>query len=76
MFDGIWFEKKGIPAVVLCTEPFIPTAKSMARIQGIPDYRFVVLPHPVGSLPPDDVRERAKQALPQIIDILMAQQPK
>jgi len=56
---------------VICTEPFIPTAKSMARIQGIPEYPFVVLPHPLGSLEPDEVRERARQALPNVIEILL-----
>lgn len=43
----------------------------MARIQGIPDYRFVVLPHPVGSLTPEQVRERAQTALPGVIEILL-----
>jgi hypothetical protein len=71
LFDGITFEKLGIPAVVLCTAPFIPTAKSMARIQGIPDYPFVVLPHPVGSLKPEQVIERARAALPAVIEILL-----
>ena len=56
---------------MICTEPFIPTAKSMARIQGIPEYPFVVLPHPLGSLEPDEVRERARQALPNVIEILL-----
>ena len=71
MHDGITFERQGIPAVVVCTEPFIPTAKSMARIQGIPDYRFVTLPHPMGSLTSDEVSERARAALPKVIEILL-----
>ncbi len=43
----------------------------MARIQGIPDYPFVVLPHPVGSLEPEQVIERARAALPAVIEILL-----
>jgi hypothetical protein len=56
---------------VICTEPFIPTAKSMARIQGIPDYPFVVVPHPMGSLTKDEVKERAQEAVPQVIELLL-----
>ena len=71
MHDGITFEKLGIPTAVLCTEPFIPTARTMARIQGIPDYYFAVLPHPLGSLTPGELKDRARVALPQGIDILL-----
>ncbi len=71
MHDGITFEQLGIPTAVVCTKPFIPTAKSMARILGIPDYPFVTVPHPLGSLKPDEVKERARMALPQIIEILL-----
>ncbi|MCH8194633.1 MAG: hypothetical protein IIB12_00995 [Chloroflexi bacterium] len=71
MHDGITFEKHGIPAAVICTEPFVRTAKSMARIHGIPDYGFVVLPHPMGSLTADQVQERARTALPGVIELLL-----
>ncbi len=71
MHDGITFEKLGIPTAVLCTEPFVPTARTMARIQGIPDYYFAVLPHPLGSLTPGELKDRARVALPQVIDILL-----
>ena len=71
MLDGITFEKRGIPAAVLCTEPFIPTAKSMARIQGIADYPFIALPHPLGRLTEEQVKDRAKRALPEVIELLL-----
>ena len=61
-----------MPAAAICTEPFIPTAKAMARIQGVPDYPFITLPHPLGSLTRDEVRERAEAALPRIIEMLLA----
>jgi hypothetical protein len=38
----------------------------------LPDYRFVVLPHPIGSLTEDEVRGRARLAAEQIADILCA----
>lgn len=59
-----------MPAAVICTEEFIPTARAQAAISGSPDYRFAVIPHPVGSLTPADLRKRAEAAVPQVIAIL------
>jgi hypothetical protein len=70
--DGIALEKMGVPAAVICTEPFISSGKAMSKIGGIPDYPFVVLPHPLGSLPPDSLRDRARQAAPEVLRILSA----
>lgn len=44
----------------------------MARVQGVPDYPFITLPHPLGSLTRDEVRQRAEAALPGIIELLLA----
>jgi hypothetical protein len=72
MHDGIEFEKRGIPTAVICTEPFINSATAMSELGGIPDYPFVVLPHPLGSLPPDELMQRATQAAPEVLRILLA----
>ena len=72
MHDGITLEKLGVPTAVICTEPFISSGKAMSKIGGIPDYPFVVLPHPLGSLPPDALRERAREAAPEVLRILSA----
>ncbi len=72
MHDGIELEKKGIPTGVICTEPFISSARAMSRLAGIPDYPFVVVPHPLGSLNPDALRERAAMAAPEVLRILLA----
>ena len=61
-----------MPAAVICTEPFITSAKAMSKLGGIPEYPFVVLPHPLGSLTPDELRERAIQAAPEVLRILLA----
>ena len=44
----------------------------MARVQGVPDYPFVTLPHPLGSLTTEEEKERADAALPGIIQQLLA----
>ncbi len=71
MHDGITFERKGLPTAVICTEPFINSAEAMAKLGGIPDYPYVVLPHPLGSLDESGLRERAMQAAPDVLGILL-----
>ena len=67
MHDGISFEKKGVPAAVICTEPFITRAVAMSKIGGIPDYPFVVVPHPLGSLNQEELRKVAEKAAEDVV---------
>ena len=71
MHDGITFEQSGKRALVLCTEPFEVTARNIARMMGLPQYPFALLRHPLGSLGPDEIRERARDAHRQGVDILL-----
>jgi hypothetical protein len=59
VLDAISFEKRGIPAAVVITAPFAPTAEAMARLAGMPGYPCAVAPHPFGSLGPAEVAARA-----------------
>ena len=59
-----------MPAAVICTDQFITSAQAQAAICGNPDYPFVVVPHPIGSLTHDELRERARTAASQVIEIL------
>jgi hypothetical protein len=70
VLDAINFEKQGIPAVAVVTEPFVPTGNAMAELNGMPGYRFVVVPHPFGSLDQATVRARADAALAEIERLL------
>ena len=72
MHDGIAFEKQGVPTAVVCTEPFESSAKAMAKICGIPNYPFILLPHPLGGLVADTLRDYAAQAVPEVTRILLS----
>lgn len=69
MHNATAIEKRGTPAVVICTKPFAQTGAAMAKRQGYPNYRIVLIDHPVSNLTPAGVRERAQQALPQVLAI-------
>ncbi len=68
--DGLLLEQAGVPAVVICSDAFMVSADAMADLRGASGYRYVTTPHPVASLTPDGVHERARQALPQIVALL------
>ena len=65
-------ESLGVPAIAICTEPFESGARAMANLGGIPNYPFALVQHPIGSLTSEQIRARAVEAVPQIIDSLLA----
>jgi hypothetical protein len=68
--DGILLERAGLPAVSICTEPFVPAAQAMARLYGFPGFEFVIMPHPLASLDQAGLQARARGVLPQLLRIL------
>ncbi|HKT02987.1 MAG TPA: UGSC family (seleno)protein [Rugosimonospora sp.] len=68
--DGVAFERRGIPAAVICSDAFTVTADAMAAVKGAKGYRYATTAHPVAVLGPDEVRERAAQVLPYVVALL------
>lgn len=71
MYDGIALERHGVPAVVVCTELFEPTAKQMAELQGVNDFPMVLIPHPLGRCPVDELEIKAEIAVDAIALLLL-----
>ena len=67
MHDAMTLEGKGIPTVVICTNPFLNSAQVHARTFGRTDFRPVGIPHPLGGLKPEAVKERAETILDEIV---------
>jgi hypothetical protein len=72
LLDAVQFEERGIPAVALVTAPFAATCSAMAELHGFRDYPFVVVPHPVTSLTPEGVVQRADDATAAVEALLLA----
>ncbi len=70
MLDGILLEKAGIPAVAIVTEPFRATGKEMAASWGVPDYRFLDMPHPIANLTDAALDVQADNLLERIVKLL------
>ena len=73
MHDVLAFEDRGIPTVLLCTAPFMNSARHHAEALGNPDYQAVRVGHPLASLKPDEAQARADEAFEGVITALMGQ---
>ena len=54
------------------TSQFESAARLMARVLGAERYPFVVIEHPISSASQRELAERARQALDQSVDIVLA----
>jgi hypothetical protein len=71
VLDGILFEKHGMPAASLVTDVFEATGRAMAEAWGVPDYKFLAMPHPIANLTEERLDQRAREIVPHIVDILL-----
>jgi hypothetical protein len=70
VLDSIVFEQQGVPSASIITDVFEKTGRAMARTWGLPDFRFVMMPHPIANLTPEQLDQRARAIAPQVIDLL------
>jgi hypothetical protein len=75
LHDAISVEKLGSPAAAVMTEPFVPTAKALAAVLGLPNYPLCVIQHPISSDDDAALRVKAVDAVRQIVAILMHGHP-
>jgi len=69
--DGITFEQTGKPGLVLCTHPFDPTGRMIAKTLGMPDFRYALVDHPICSAGVEGLQTRALDAYEQGRSILL-----
>ena len=63
-------ERAGVPAVSICTDAFTVPARAMAKAYGFPGYEFATTPHPIASLDLEQIHERARELMPELLRIL------
>ena len=71
MLDGILFEKNGVPAVAIVTDALAETGKAMARAWGLPNYKFLTVPHPIANLTEEELNQRAGEISSQVVRLLL-----
>ena len=71
MLDSIVFEQHGVPSASIITDVFKVTGQAMARTWGLPDFKFLAMPHPIANLTPAQLDERAAAIVPQVVQLLL-----
>ena len=71
MLDGILFEKVGVPAASIVTDVFEATGHAMAQSWGVPEYKFLAVPHPIANLTDAELDARARAIAPEIVGLLL-----
>ena len=56
--------------MLISTDAFVDTCKGMAKLGGMPDIKYAVVPHPLGSLPDALLIERAEAAVEKFVAIV------
>ena len=68
--DVVRLEARGVPTAAVGTEPFLDEALEQAQLLGMPDYRAVLIPHPVQLLSTEALHAHADAAFDRIVERL------
>jgi hypothetical protein len=52
------------------TDRFVASARTVAELNGLPDYPFVVIEHPIANDRDEDLRRKAEHAVAGIVERL------
>jgi hypothetical protein len=71
VLDGIVFEKVGMPAASIITDVFEATGRAMAQSWGLPNYKYLAMPHPIANLTEAQLDQRAREIAPEVVKLLL-----
>lgn len=60
-----------MPAASIVTDVFEGTGHAMAQSWGVPEYKFLSMPHPIANLSEADLDARARAIAPEIVSLLL-----
>jgi hypothetical protein len=58
--------------VAIMTDRFEVSVRDIAAIEGLPDYPFVVIDHPIAGNPTEELHKKADHALAAILSLMTA----
>lgn len=71
MHDSITIEKHGVPSAYICTDAFTTTVNAMAEVQGLPNYQYAAVAHPIGRATDGELRAKASAIVDRVHDLLI-----
>jgi hypothetical protein len=57
------------------TDRFAVSVREIASIEGLPDYPFVVIDHPIAGNPSSELHDKAERALTEVVSLLTTRKP-
>jgi len=69
--NAVDLEKRGVPCFLVSTPPFTDAVRTMAGVSGMPDIRWGIVEHPIGSAKEPELQERARVAATQFREIIL-----
>jgi hypothetical protein len=70
VYDSVDLEKQGVPTATVNSDEFVRLGQSESRSLGMPGLPLVTVPHPMGDIERETVRERAENATPALVRVL------
>ena len=75
MLDSIVFEQQGVPSASIITDVFKLTGQAMANAWGLKNFQFLSMPHPIANLTDEELDQRARDIVPEVVRLLLEGQP-
>ena len=63
-------ERLGIPAVAVITDRFEVSARAMAEANGLADYPFALIAHPIAGNSDEELHDKAEVAVSALVPLL------
>jgi hypothetical protein len=60
-----------VPTATIITDVFVRTAEAYTRLMGVPEFPYLVCPHPITSVPPADLEARGRLLAPGVRRLLL-----
>jgi len=70
VYDSVELERRGTPTATVNSDEFVKLGQSETQALGMPGLPIVTVEHPLGGVPEDDVRERARNAVDELVAVL------
>ena len=64
-----------MPSASIITDVFKVTGQAMASSWGLKDFKFLSMPHPIANLTDEQLDQRAREIVPQVVKLLLEGQP-
>ena len=68
--DAVELEHRGVPSILLVTEPFVALARTLVREGGSAGLRFAEVAHPIGGQPTERMAAVADGVIQSVVDQL------